>query len=103
MKFTSYKKFYFHWLVNVEPKPYMKVLKNIFHNMTLKNLYVITILQSYFSNLEALIQMRLEGYYNNAFNVRISSDSYGSKMRKLSRCKPTVSNETIPATKHEFF
>ena len=33
----------------------------------------------------------------------ISLDGYDSKMRKLSRCIPTVSNGTIPATKQEFF
>ena len=37
--------------------------------------------------------------YNNIINVRISLDGYGSKIRKVSRCKPTVSNETILATK----
>ena len=33
----------------------------------------------------------------------ISLDGYGSKIRKVSRCRPTVSNETILATKQEFF
>ena len=46
--------------------------------------------------------LRLKGYYNNAINVRISLDGYGSKIRKVSRCRPTVSNETILATKQEF-
>ena len=45
----SYKKFYFHCSVSVELKPHMKVLKNLSHNMALKNLYVATILPSYFS------------------------------------------------------
>ena len=54
-------------------------------------------------NLEALIQTRLTGYYNNAINVRISLDGHASKIRKASRCRPTVSNETILATKQEFF
>ena len=35
--------------------------------------------------------------------MRISLDKYGSELRKVSRCKPTVSNETILATKQEFF
>ena len=30
-------------------------------------------------------------------------DEYGSKMQKVSRCRPTVSNETIPTTKQELF
>ena len=30
-------------------------------------------------------------------------DGYGSRIRKVSRCRPTVSNETILATKQEFF
>ena len=30
-------------------------------------------------------------------------DGYGSKIRKVSGCRPTVSNETILATKQEFF
>ena len=46
---------------------------------------------------------RLKGYYNNAINVRISLDGYGSKIRKVSRCRPTVSNETILATKQVSF
>ena len=36
-------------------------------------------------------------------NVRISLDWYGSKIQKISRCRPTVSNETILVTKQEFF
>ena len=35
--------------------------------------------------------------------MRIFLDGYGSKIRKISRCRPTVSNETILATKQEFF
>ena len=46
---------------------------------------------------------KTKGYYNNAINVRIYLDGYGSKIRKVSRCRPTVSNETILATKQEFF
>ena len=33
----------------------------------------------------------------------ISLDGYGSKIRKVSRCIPTVSNGTILVTKQEFF
>ena len=70
--FTSYKKFYFHCLAKAELKSHMKVLKNLFLNMTLKNLYVTTMLPSceQFGNLEALIQIRLKEYYNNPINVR---------------------------------
>ena len=50
-----------------------------------------------------MIQTRLKGYYNNAINVRIFLDEYGSKKRKVSRCRPTVSDKTIQATKQEFF
>ena len=46
---------------------------------------------------------RIKGCYNNAINVRISLDGYGSKIRNASRCRPTVSNETILATKQDFF
>ena len=53
-------------------------------------------------NLESLIQIRLKGYYNNTINVRISLEVYGSEITKVSRCRPTVSNETILATKQEF-
>ena len=49
-----------------------------------------------------MIQIRLRGYYNNTINVRISFEN-GSKIRKVSRCRPTVSNEPILATKQEFF
>ena len=34
--FTSYKKFSFHCLANVQLKPHTKVLKNLFHNISLK-------------------------------------------------------------------
>ena len=53
-------------------------------------------------NLRALIQTRLKGYYNT-IKMRVSLDGYGSKLRKVSRCRPTVSNETILAPKQEFF
>ena len=36
LNFKSYKKFYFHCLANAELKYYTKVLKNLFHDMTLK-------------------------------------------------------------------
>ena len=35
--------------------------------------------------------------------MRISLKRYGSKIWKVSRCRPTVSNETILKTKQEFF
>ena len=50
-----------------------------------------------------MIQTRLKGYYNNAINVRMFLDRYGSKIQKISRYRPTISNETILATKQEFF
>ena len=46
---------------------------------------------------------RIKGCYNNAINVRISLDGYGSKIRNVRRCRSTVSNETILATKQDFF
>ena len=33
--------------------------------------------------------------------MKISLDGYGFKIRKVSRCRPTASNETILATKQE--
>ena len=33
----------------------------------------------------------------------MSLDGYGSKIRKVSRCRPKVSNEVILPTEHEFF
>ena len=47
--------------------------------------------------------IQTKGYYNDAINVRWSLDGYGSKIRKVSRCRPKVLNETILATKQEFF
>ena len=35
--------------------------------------------------------------------MRISLDEHGSKIRKVSRCRPIASNETILTTKQEFF
>ena len=35
--------------------------------------------------------------------MRISLYGYGSKIQKVSRCRPTVSNQNILATKQEFF
>ena len=35
--------------------------------------------------------------------MRMSLDGYGSKIRKVSKCRTTLSNETILATKQEFF
>ena len=59
MSFTSYKKFYFHCLANTELKPHAKVLKNLSHNMTLKNsmwpLYIHHILEA--GKLRSLIQI----------------------------------------------
>ena len=52
LNFTSYKKFCFQCLVSAELKPHTKVLKNLFHNMALKNLYVTTTFPSYFNSLE---------------------------------------------------
>ena len=48
------------------------------------------------------LRRRLKGYYNNAINMRIYFDGYGSKIQKVNRCRPTVSNETILAIKKEF-
>ena len=65
--------------------------------------HYITIIFQQQRNLEALIHKRLKENYNNAINVRISLEGYGSKIRKVSRYRPTVSNETILATKQELF
>ena len=54
-------------------------------------------------NLEALIEIKLKGYYNNVINVIIFLGRYVSKILKVSRWRPIVSNETILTTKLEFF
>ena len=54
-------------------------------------------------NLEALIEIKLKGYYNNVINVIIFLGWYVSKILKVSRWRPIVSNETILTTKLEFF
>ena len=41
--------------------------------------------------------------WHNVTEIKCNMDEYGSKIRKVSRCRPTVSNETILATKQEFF
>ena len=61
----------------------------------LKILAVVRKLRSIDSN-------KTKGYYNNAISVRICLDGHGSKRRKVSRCRPTVSVETILATMKEF-
>ena len=85
----------------------LKGLKNIFHNMALKNLCLINILLSYFSslgNLKALIQIRLTEYYITWLrSSAISLDGYGSKIQNVSRCRPTVWNETILPTNQKLF
>ena len=35
-------------------------------------------------------------------SISISLDEYGSKIRKVSRCRPALSNETTLATRKEF-
>ena len=47
-KFTSYE-FKFTSLASVSLKPHTKILKNLFHNMALKNIYVTPKLPTYFS------------------------------------------------------
>ena len=49
IEFQELQKFYFHCLANAELKPYTKVLKNLFLNMTLKE-HLTAILPSYFSS-----------------------------------------------------
>ena len=49
------------------------------------------------------LKKRLKEYCNNAIKVRISLGKYGSKIWKVSSCRPTVSNETIVATMQGFF
>ena len=48
------------------------------------------------------LKRRFKGYYNNAINVRTFLGGDGSKIWKVNRCWPTVSNEAILATKQEF-
>ena len=43
LDFMSHNKFYVHCLAKLELKPHTKVLKNLFHNMALKNPYVTTL------------------------------------------------------------
>ena len=57
----------------------------------------------YYHHILAAGKRRLKEYYDNAINVRMSLGGYGSKIRKVSRCRPTVSNDTILETKQEFF
>ena len=72
MNFKSYKNFCFQCLANAELKFHREVLKNLFHNMTLKKhmwpLSYHHILAA--GKLEALTQIRLKVYYKNAINVR---------------------------------
>ena len=42
-------------------------------------------------------------WYDELSSSSISLDEYDSKIRKVSRCRPTLSNETILATRQEFF
>ena len=41
--------------------------------------------------------------WDNVRSSSISLDEYGSKTRKVSRCTPVVSNETILVTRQEFY
>ena len=50
-----------------------------------------------------MTQARLKRYHDNAINMRISLDEYGSKTRKVRRWRPAILNETILATKKEIF
>ena len=43
--------------------------------------------------------MTLKAYYNNVIGVRISVDGHGSEIRKVTRRRPAVSNETTLPTK----
>ena len=97
MNFTSYKKFYFHCLANVKYRPQTnKGFEKSFPQRGFKKSpcdHYITIIFYQQENLEAMIQTRFKGYYNNAIIImRISLDGYDSKIRKVSRCRPTVSN-----------
>ena len=51
----------------------------------------------------ALIQTRIKRDYSNAVYVRISLEGLDSKIWKVSRCRPAVSNETILVTRQECF
>ena len=47
--------------------------------------------------------MKLRSIESNKTSLKRATLKYGSKLRKVSRCRPAVSNETILATRHEFF
>ena len=49
IEFHELQKLYFYCLASVELKPHTNVLKNLFHNMAFKNLYVNPKLPTYFS------------------------------------------------------
>ena len=57
MHLKSYKKFYFHCLANAELKTHTKVLKNLFHNMTLKKHIWPLYYQHILASEKALIQI----------------------------------------------
>ena len=67
-------------------------------------LWKISMWPLYYHHILAAEKLRrIKGYYNNAINVIIFLDGYGSKIRNVRRCRSTVSNETILATKQDFF
>ena len=39
---------------------------------------------------------------DNAAGIKLNIFGYGSKIRTVSRCRPAVSNEAIPATMQKF-
>ena len=69
LNFTSYKKLYFHCLVSVELKPHKKVLKKLFRNITLKNLYVTPKLPTYFSTVIRYVRTKWGVALNILWNI----------------------------------
>ena len=89
MEFHELQKGFFHCLANVELKPHTKVLKNLFYNMALKNLYVTTILPSYFSIGHKIRTYEMDGPQTNVvkYFLCIGSAKYtraSPSLRKMS-------------------
>ena len=62
-------KFYFHCLANVELKLHTKVLRNLFHNMALKNLCVTPIVSN-----ETILATKQEFFFTKVAPVQSITD-----------------------------
>ena len=58
---TSYKKLYFHCLASAKLKSQAKVLKNLFQNMTLKNLCVTLNYQKFLASVKKYVRTKWMG------------------------------------------